>query len=294
MLLSEVSKIGGLDVIRDAPFQTLGFLSNPEPGMLVFVEDERCLALLERTPEAVCVITTAELAHRAVRCAGCATSASPRRSFHLVHSHLANCGFYWSDFKSAIHPSARIHPRAYIAEKNVRIGPGTQIGPNASIMERSLLGADVVIGPGVVIGSVGFQSGRFDGRLEEMVHAGGITIADRAHILANAVVASALFGQPTQIGADVRIGNCAFVSHNVRIGKASYIGHGAVVNGSVSVGEEVWVGPGASLVHGTRIGDHAHIAIGSVVIGNVEPGQKVAGNFAIEQTALLKHLASIR
>jgi len=294
MLLAEVAKIGELEITRDAAFQTLGFLSDPLPGMLVFVEDERYLPLLERTAEAACVITTPALAPLTGKCAGCAISAEPRRSFHLIHTHLANCGFYWTDFETQIHSSARIHPRAWVAENNVRIGPGTQVGANATILERSVLGAENVIGPGVVLGSAGFQSIHCGDTIEEMVHSGSISVADRVHILANAVIASALFHQSTQICSDVRIGNCAFVSHNVRIGKGSYIGHGAVVNGNANIGNEVWIGPGASLVHSIRVGDGAHIAIGSVVIGNVEPGQKVAGNFAIEHRALLKHLASIR
>jgi acetyltransferase-like isoleucine patch superfamily enzyme len=112
--------------------------------------------------------------------------------------------------------------------------------------------------------------------------------------MSNAVVAAAIFHDFTQIGPEVRIGNCAFVSHGVRIGKGSSIGHGAVVAGYVEIGEEVQIGPGATLVNGIRIGHRAHVAIGSVVIGNVEPEQRVAGNFAVGHRALLKHLASIR
>jgi len=293
MLLSEVSKIGGLEVIRDAHFQTLGFLSDLQPRMLVFCEDQRYLSLLERKSEAVCVITTAALAHLAGN-SGCAVSASPRRSFHLIHTHLAKSGFYWSDFDSEIHPTACIHPRAYVAEKNVRIGPGTEVGANVTILERSVIGAGAIIGPGAVLGSVGFQSVRCGNDIEEMVHAGGLSVGDRVYILANAVIASALFHQSTRISSDVRIGNCAFVSHNVSVGSRSYIGHGAVVNGSVCIGDDVWIGPGACLVNSIHIGDRAHVAIGSVVIGDVNPGQKIAGNFAVEQRALLKHLATIR
>jgi UDP-3-O-[3-hydroxymyristoyl] glucosamine N-acyltransferase len=127
-----------------------------------------------------------------------------------------------------------------------------------------------------------------------MTHAGGVRLGDRVQVMANAVIATGVFHEFTDIGPDVRIGNCAFVSHNVRIGRRSIIGHGAIVNGNIDIGEDVWIGPSASLVNGIRIGDRAHVALGSVVICSLESDQWVAGNFAIRHRALLKHVASIR
>jgi len=290
MLLSDVSNVGGADLVRDREFQTLGFLSYPHPAMLVFVESSRFLGRLGRTPEAVCAITTPDLAGKMDFTGGYATSENPRLSFHLIHSHLAAQGFYWTDFDTEIHPTACVHPRAYVAARNVRIGAHTNIEPNATVMERSLIGSEVTIRAGAVIGSVGFMTMPCG----EMVHAGGISLGDRVQVMSNAVVAAAIFHDSTQIGAGALVGNCAFVSHGVRVGKGSSIGHGAVVAGYVEIGEDVQIGPGASLVNGIRIGHRAHVAVGSVVIGNVEPEQRVAGNFAVGRRALLKHLVSIR
>src|SRR5260370_9734022 len=136
MLLAEVAKFGELGLARDEAFPTLGFLSDPLPGMVVFVEDERYLPLLERTAEAACVITTPAVAPLTGKCAGCAISAEPRRSFHLIHTHLANCGFYWTDFETQIHSSDPIHPRAWVAENNGPIEPGTQLGANPTILHQ--------------------------------------------------------------------------------------------------------------------------------------------------------------
>jgi len=294
MLLSEVSSLGGADLVRDGEFQTLGFLSCPHPGMLVFVESSRFLARLARTPDAVCVITTPNLAGDLKFNGGCVTSENPRRSFHLIHSHLAARGFYWTDFDTEIHPTACIHPRAYVAARNVRIGAHTNIEPNATVLERSLIGSEVTIRAGAVVGSVGFMAMPSAELSGEMVHAGGISLGDRVQVMSNAVVASAIFHDCTEIGPGARVGNCAFVSHGVRVGRGSSIGHGAVVAGYVQIGEDAWIGPGASLVNGICIGHRAHVAVGGVVIGNVEPEQRVAGNFAVGHRALLKHLASIR
>jgi UDP-3-O-[3-hydroxymyristoyl] glucosamine N-acyltransferase len=290
MLLSEVAMLGGAELLRDGEFQTLGFLSYPHPGMLVFVESSRFLKRLGHTPDAVCVIATPRLATNLNFTGGYATSENPRQSFHLIHSHLAAQGFYWTDFDTEIHPTACIHPRAYVAPRNVRIGAYTKIEPNATVLECSLIGSEVTIRAGAVIGSVGFMT-MPDG---EMVHAGSISLGDRVQIMSNAVVAAAIFHDSTEIGPGVRVGNCAFVSHGVHIGKGSSIGHGAVVAGYVEIGEDVQIGPGATLVNGIRIGHRAHVAVGSVVIGNVAPEQRVAGNFAVGHRALLKHLASIR
>src|SRR5260221_4687278 len=156
MLLSEVCNAGGADLVRDGEFQTLGFLSYPQSGMLVFVESSRFLAQLGRTPDSVCVIIAPDLAAGVKFTGGCAISGNPRRSFHLIHTHLAAQAFYWTDFDTEIHPSACIHPRAFVAGRNVRIGAHTQIQANATILERSLIGSEVLIRASAVIGSVGF------------------------------------------------------------------------------------------------------------------------------------------
>jgi len=294
MLLSEVTSVGGADLVRDGEFHALGFLTYTHPGMLVFVESSRFLAKLGRTPEAACVIIAPPLAANLNFTGGCAISDNPRQSFHLIHTHLAARGFYWTDFDTEIHPTACIHPRAYVAARNVRIGAHTHIEANATILERSLIGSEVSIRAGAVIGSVGFMAMPRGESMGEMIHAGGILLGDRVQVMSNAVVAAAIFHDCTQIGAGARVGNCAFVSHSVRVGRGSTIGHGAVVAGYVEIGDDVWIGPSASLVNGIRIGHRAHVAVGSVVIGNVEPEQRVAGNFAVGHRALLKHLASIR
>src|SRR5713101_3306260 len=191
MLLSEVSNVGGVDLVRDGEFHTLGFLSYPHPAMLVFVESSRFLGKLGRTPEAVCVIITPDLASNLKFTGGCAISENPRQSFHLIHTHLAAQGFYWTDFVTEIHPTACIHPRAFVAGRNVRIGAHTQIEANATILERSLIGSDVSIRTGAVFGSVGFMRMPGPEYPGEMIHAGGILLGDRVHVLANAVVAAA-------------------------------------------------------------------------------------------------------
>lgn len=300
MLLAQIASAGNITVVRDGTFETLGVLRRPEQGMLVFLEHAKFLPSVRRMSEATCVITTPAIARAAVGAAavgakGLATSDTPRWAFHRIHAHLAlKTAFYWTDFKTEIHSSARIHPRAVVAKRNVRIGPGTVVEANATIDERCIIGAHVTIRSGAVLGSAGFQTIRTEGRVEEMVHAGGVAVDDGAHILANAVVAPAIFRSFTRIGAQARVGNCACISHGVQLGARSHVGHGSVVCGYAAIGSDVWVGPGATLTNNITVGDGANVTIGAVVIRDVKPGQRVAGNFAVAHRALLKHVATLR
>ena len=298
MRLSQVASADELEIVRDGEFRTLGFLSDPQAGMLTFVESPRYLAAVARGAPAA-VLTTPALRSALVEAlvgggeddTGLAICAEPRRAFFRLHNRLAAGGFYWDDFPTAIDPTARIHPSAIVAARNVRIGARTVVEPRVVIAERSIVGADCVLRAGAVLGSVGFQVLRLDGAVIDMTHGGGVELEDEVHVLANAVVAAAVFRQSTRIGCGSRIGNLAFVSHNVQIGRRCLIGHNAVVNGNVRIGDEAWIGPGAALAHCITIGERAKVSLGSAVIGDVAAGEQVTGNVAIAHRRFLRHLA---
>ena len=294
MSLREFAAVVPIEVRRDHPFSGLAWLSDPQPGMLGFLEDRKFLRRLRRTPEISCVITTPELSHELRDIPGLAISSNPRRAFFDFHNHLAqHTDYYWSDFPTLVDKTAKIHPRACIAEKNVRIGPGTVVEANATIAERCLIGSSVVIRAGSVVGLIGFQTSRFDDGMVDMVHAGGLRLYDHVEVMANAVIARAVFRGYTAIGEYCKIGNVSFISHSVQIGPRSIIGHGSVINGNVKIGADVWIGPGATLVHSIEIGDRAQISLGSAVMRTVRAGRRVTSNIAIDHTRYLRHLASL-
>lgn len=295
MNLRELEGLVPVEVWRDHSFSTPGFLSDPQPGMLTFLESPRVLRLLHRTPGISCVIATRELSRELDDIGGLAVTADPRRAFFDFHNHLArNTQYYWTDFPTVIDPLASIHPRACIAGKNVRIGPGAIVEANVVIAERCLIGSAVRIRAGVVLGSAGFQTCRLADGLLDMVHAGGILVHDRVEILSNAVVASAVFGQFTTIGEDCRIGNLAFLSHAVQIGPRTLVGHGSVINGNVRIGADVWIGPGVTLTHCLDVGDGAQVSLGSAVIRDVPAGRRVTSNIAIDHRQYLRHVAALK
>jgi UDP-3-O-[3-hydroxymyristoyl] glucosamine N-acyltransferase len=295
MRLKEIETIVPVAVVRDSLFQTLGFLSDPQAGMLVFLGSPDYLGQLRETPEASCVLTTEALAAELPSIPGLAVGADPRRSFFELHNHLASrTQFYGSGHATEVHPTARIHPRAFVADRNVCIGAHTVIGPNATVMERCTIGASVTVWPGAVLGSAGFQTARCGGEFVDMLHAGGIRIHDRAEILSNAVIATAVFRQATTVGEDARIGNLAFLSHNVQVGPRSFIGHGATVNGNVRIGADAWVGPGATLSNNITLADGATVSLGATVSRDVSAGRRVTGMLAIDHAIMLRHLASLK
>jgi UDP-3-O-[3-hydroxymyristoyl] glucosamine N-acyltransferase len=294
MRLSSIPGVPALAVRDDGEFATLGFLSTPRPNMLTFVESRRFLGRLRFAPRPLAVITTPALAGALEGVRGIALAEDPRRVFFEVHNYLATqTAFYGTAEPTALDPTAAIHPSADIPATGVRIGPRTLIGPRVVVRGRCRIGADVVVHAGAVLGAEGFQASAFPDRVLDMVHAGGLDIADNVVIYANAVVARAVFDEETVLGKGTRVGNLAFVSHNVRIGKGCFIGHGAVVNGNVVIGDGAWVGPGSTIADCLRIGVGARVSLGSAVISNVGDGMHVTGNVAIEHRRYLRHLARV-
>jgi len=292
--LAALAHLVALDVVRDAEYSSLGFLSMPRPGMLTFAEARGALKALRACPRPLAVITTPGLAPELPEPDGVALAADPRRAFFELHNHLArHTDFYGGHAPTVIDPSAEVDPSASIAGRDVHIGPRAVVGPHVTIRGRCRIGADVVLHPGVVLGAEGFQTSRFDGGVLDMAHAGGIAIGDHVTVHANAVVARALFAEETVIGEGSRIGNLAFVSHNAQIGRRCFIGHGAVVNGNVVVGEDSWIGPGSTVCDRLRIGAGARITMGAAVIDDVTPGQRVTGSVAVEHRKFLRHIAAI-
>jgi UDP-3-O-[3-hydroxymyristoyl] glucosamine N-acyltransferase len=254
--LTDVTRLVPLEVVADAEFETLGFLSDRLPGMLTFLEDRRFLPGLVLNRRVAAVITNRELAGCVPKHLGVCIASRPRRAFVSLHNALAAyTDFYGVSHPTLVDPTARVHPRAVIAEENVQIGPEVIVEANAIIGPGCTLERAVVVRSGAVLGASGFQTCRDEEGYLEMTHAGALLVEERAQIFSNATIARGLSRQTTRIGADTRVGNNTFISHNVDIGPRCFIGHGAVVNGNTSIGRQVWIGPGAvianSLTNGT-------------------------------------------
>ena len=62
MMVHELRGVAPVLVERDHSFSMLALLSEPEFGMLGFLESRKLLPLVRRTPQICCLVTTRELA----------------------------------------------------------------------------------------------------------------------------------------------------------------------------------------------------------------------------------------
>ncbi len=295
MRLSEAASVVPLQVVRDADFAALGFVSHRRAALLVFLESDRFLDGLLANAHVCAVITVESLADRIPSGLGLALSDAPRRAFYLLHNHLAShTTFYWQDFPTEVAGDAVVSPAACIAADNVRIGRRAVIEPHVTVLPRTIIGDDVILRAGTVVGAQGFQFVRLGEAIMAVAHAGGVRLHDRVEVLANCTIARALFGGFTEVGADTKLDSQVYVAHEVVIGRRCLIGAGAAITGSVTVGDDVWIGPNATIASEVTIGDGACVTLGSVVTRDVAPGQRVTGNFAIDHDRFIAFLRTIR
>jgi UDP-3-O-[3-hydroxymyristoyl] glucosamine N-acyltransferase len=284
----------GMTVIRNGAFSNLGFLSAPQLKMLTFVESPLFARQLANCLDAACAISTLVLAPSIPPRIALAVCPNPRRAFFEIHNRLAtSTDFYWTDFESRIHPSAKIHPRADVPARNVVIEADVVIEANVTVAERTSVGERCRLYAGCVVGAESFQTDRSSGRVLDMVHAGGVRLEPGVRVFSNAVIARGLFRQFTVVGTEARIGNLAYVSHNVQIGARASIGHGAVLNGSVTIGDRAVVGPGVTVAASLSIGLAASAGIGSTLIRDLPAGESVMGMPAVQSRKMFRAMKEI-
>lgn len=281
--LSELCNLPTWQVVNDATIYSFGFVESALNNRLIFAESRETLALALKADGVSAVLTKPEFASAVMASGrGLLVAEQPRRLFVDAHNWIAtNTDFYGAPAPTLIDPLANVAASAHVDSVGVVIGPGSRIEARAVILQGTEIGANVVVQPGAVLGGAGFQCMRFADAVIDCIHVGKLRIGDRCVVMANAVVAKAVFRQHTIIGADSRVGNNAFVSHNCQIGTRCLIGHGAVVAGNCVIGDRVTVGPGAVCADRIVIGDGATITMGAVVTTHVAGETRVTGNFAV-------------
>lgn len=281
--LSELCELPAWRVLNDAAISSFGFIESALENRLVFAESKEALALALKAEGISAVLTTPEFASAvAASDRGLVVTEQPRRLFVEAHNWIAtHTDFYGTPAPTFIDSLAYVAASAYVDPVGVVIGPGSRIEARAVILTGTEIGANVTVQSGAVLGGEGFQCMRFTGAMIDCAHVGKLRIGDRTVVMANAVVAKAVFRQYTTVGADCRVGNTAFVSHNCHIGSRCLIGHGAVVAGNCVIGDGVTIGPGATCADRIVVGSGATITMGSVVTAHVPSETRVTGNFAM-------------
>lgn len=216
----------------------------------------------------------------------------------------------------------------------VRIAGGAQIGAGASIGEYAVIGAHVrigaraAIGPHVVIGDDVVLGD--DVRLD--AHAtiyAGVTIGNRVHVKAGAVIGGAGFGyapaapprhrirhvggciieddvdigsnscidrgslDDTRIGCGTKIDNLVHIAHNVQTGPDCLMMAGVGIAGSTRLGARVILAGHSGCADHVAVGDDVRIAAQSVVIDDVGAGATVNGYPARPHREFLRAIAGM-
>lgn len=125
-------------------------------------------------------------------------------------------------------------------------------------------------------------------RLFELYKRAGFSFPVIKHRSAT-VARDVVFGEGTQVMANVTVNPGARTGENVILNTASVIEHDCIIGahthiaprallcGSVETGTCCHIGAGALLLQGIRIGDHATVGAGSVVTATVAKGSTVVG-----------------
>jgi UDP-3-O-[3-hydroxymyristoyl] glucosamine N-acyltransferase len=174
------------------------------------------------------------------------------------------------------------------------IGANTIIGPNVVIGANVRIGARSIVGPGSVLGFDGFGYTRHpDGTAERFPHFGGVLVGDDVEIGSNTSVDRGTLGD-TVIEDGAKIDNLVHIAHNVRVGADAYVIAHAMIGGSTTIGARAWIAPNVAVRDGIVIGDDALVGLGSVVTKSVGDGQTVAGSPAMPIAELKRMQAALK
>jgi len=152
-----------------------------------------------------------------------------------------------------------------IVGRGVKIGRDCEIGPRVTIYPGATLGDRVIVHAGAVLGSDGFGYVRDpeSGRYEKFPQMGRLVIEDDVEIGANTTIDRGALDE-TRIGTGTKIDNLVHVGHNCRIGRNVVIAAQTGISGSVVIEDDV--------VIGGQVGIADHVRIGEGVIVGAQAG----------------------
>jgi UDP-3-O-[3-hydroxymyristoyl] glucosamine N-acyltransferase len=161
MLLSALKEAGDLEIIKDAAFENLGFVSDPQTRMLTFFESARHEVLMGSLKDVACVITRKELV-KSLGSVGLQVSRFPEGVIDMAHAGgirigdnvqvMSNAVVAPAVFRQSttIAKGSRIGNVAFISH-NAHLGPRCFVGHGSVINGNVRVGQDAWIGPGAVL-----------------------------------------------------------------------------------------------------------------------------------------------
>lgn len=279
----EVARVSGVD--------------EASPGGVVFVENDRRLAMAEAGP-ALAVIAPAKARDSEKPML---RVANPRLAFAQALALL----YPTPRLEPGVHSTARIGADVVLGEKmaigayavvgdGAKIGRGAQIHslvsigrsvvigedcvifPNVTVYDGVQMGARVVLHAGSVVGSAGFGYVWDGARHVWLPHVGTVVIEDDVEVGANAAIDRGTTGV-TRIGKGTKVDNLVQVAHNVQVGEHCLLAGQAGVSGSVTLESGVVLAGQAGVSDHVTMGPGSIGAAGADIIRDVPAGEVVLG-----------------
>jgi UDP-3-O-[3-hydroxymyristoyl] glucosamine N-acyltransferase len=320
--LQEIAEQVRATVIGDSTLQVTGVssIASARSSDLVFVEDEKNLALALQSPAAAVIAGDFAAGNTASK--PLLIASQPRLAFARAAQFLSTS----SNREVGIHPTAVVHPSAHLAANTtvearaiigeaavigeatrigagsvigpgVHIGKDCQINPNVTIYPGAQIGNRVIVHAGAVLGSDGFGYVRDKqtGHYEKFPQIGRLEIEDDVEIGANTTIDRGAL-EVTRIRRGTKIDNLVHIGHNCQIGEdvviAAQTGFSGsiVVENNVVLGGQVGIGEHARICEGVMLGGQ-----GGVLPKKILRGKGVAfwGTPAQPLRQYLKQLAAL-
>lgn len=309
LTVADIASMASAAVADDADLSRLiegvAPLDRAGPADLVFLDNPRYAADLDRTAAGACLVSSRFKARVPAGTVALVTP-QPYRAFSMVAAALFPEAMRPGSMfgASGISPGSFVHPEARL-EKGVVVDPGAVVGPGAEIGSGTVIAANAVIGPqvrigrdcavgagtcvahalvgnrvilhsGVRIGQDGFGFALGPKGHLKVPQVGRVVIQDDVEIGANTTVDRGA-NRDTVIGEGTKIDNLVQIGHNVVIGRHCIIVAQVGISGSVTVEDFVAIGGQVGVVGHVRIGAGAQIAGSSNVASDVPPGARWGG-----------------
>lgn len=278
-------------VIRDASFESLGYVDASAAGTLVFSDGIKYVRMACQNPSVTCLITTAELAKEANEMSGLVVAASPREAFYKLHRQWVDENRYRWPLEAHRGVNCQIHSSAIVHE-GCWIGDHVIIKENVVIREPVRIGNNVIVEACVRLGMEGILYNRTLNGPRLISHGGYVEIEDHVALMSGSTVVRSVHDTSvTRVGCGSIIGLNSVVGHEARVGAGVVVSNQCVLARRCEVGDETFIGTGAFIREHVKVGARAQIMAGSVVINDVMPDTTVSGNFATDHKLRIVQMA---
>ena len=132
---TKINQLLGRDVSLPSTKYYLGLSNSQQPGTLSFCDTEKFIREIEKNENVTALFVTEAITQKVTATAiKLIETEDPRYDFYYLINEAGKENY--KEFKSEIHPSAKIHDRAYVADNNVKIGANKMCIRDRLLMER--------------------------------------------------------------------------------------------------------------------------------------------------------------